>query len=357
MRSSSALYGRLMRGHRWFEYDEMSLAPSPRQAKPSMLKKPFAASLLAILLLLRLSGGQPGVARADDIVGTSTPPVLTIHSTGGAITITSSEDSNVRVTSGAAQHVRISRFSPDRFGNTSIMLPERSVRVPVGRGFRTYHLPARQFNVPMARFGSEGVNVENPGGDMSIAVPKHVGAIFVNAESGSVAIEKLRGPYIISAGGDVNMRNVVGRGLIRTTSGNITLGGVGGDVHVQTASGAVTVYASYADRADVTTEDGPITWRFARLGDGAYRFNSKQGAIHLGFRPGVAGQVDAQSDSGTVQNLFAGSPDSGAAAVRVSSQHALSIAVNGGGPQITATTTSGDISVEPVSDSSPQPHQ
>jgi DUF4097 and DUF4098 domain-containing protein YvlB len=323
-----------------------------------MLKKTFAASSLAVLLLLRLSGGQPGLARADDVVGTSTPPVLTIHSTGGAITITSSEDSNVRVTSGAAQRVRISRFSPDRFGNTSIMLPERSVRVPVGRGFRTYHLPARQFNVPMARFGSEGVNVENLGGDMSIAVPRHVGAIFVNAESGNVAIEKLRGPYIISAGGgDVNMRNVVGRGLIRTTAGNITLGGVGGDVHIQTASGAVTVYASHADRADVTTEDGPITWRFARLGDGAYRFSSKQGAIHLGFRPGVAAQVDAQSDSGNVQNLFAGSPDAAAAVVRVSSPHALSLAVNGGGPQITATTTSGDISVEPISDSSPPPHR
>ncbi len=323
-----------------------------------MLKKTSAISLLTALLLIRLSGAQSGAARADDVVGTSTPPVLTIHSTGGAITITSSDDANVRVTSGAAQHVRVSRFSPDRFGNTSVMLPERSVRVPVGRGFRTYHLPARQFNVPMARFGSEGVNVENPGGDMSVAVPRHVGAIFVNAESGNVAIEKVRGPFIISAnGGDVNMHNVVGRGLIRTGAGNVTLGGVGGDIHIQTASGAVTVYASYADRADVTTEDGPITWRFARLGDGAYRFRSSQGAIHLGFRPGVAAQVDVQSDAGNVQNLFAGSADASAATVRVLSPHALSLAVNGGGPQITATSTSGDISVEPIEDSSPAQHQ
>jgi hypothetical protein len=330
----------------------------PRLAHPSMLKKTFVISLLAALLLVHLSGGQPGVARADDVVGTSTPPVLTIHSTGGAITITASDDSNVRVTSGSAQRARVSRFSPDRFGNTSVMLPERSVRVPVGRGFRTYHLPARQFNVPMSRFGSEGVNIENPGGDMAIAVPRHVGAIFVNAESGNVTIDKLRGPFIVSAGaGEVNMHNVVGRGLIRTTAGNITLGGVGGDIHLQTASGAITVYASYAERADVSTEDGPITWRFARLGQGAYRFHSKQGAIHLGFRPGVAAQVDAQSDDGNVQNLFAGSPDAGSAVVRVSSAHALSLAVNGGGPQITVTTSSGDISVEPISASSPPPHQ
>lgn len=318
----------------------------------------FAAPLLAAVLLMPLSGPQPDVARADDVVDTTTPPVLTVHSNGGTITITAGDGSNVRVLSGAAQRVKVSRFTPNRFDNTHIMLPERFVRVRYGRGFRMYRLPARQFAVPMARFDNEGVNVENPGGDMSIAVPKRVGAIFINAESGNVAIEKLRGPYIISAtGGSVNMRNVAGRGLIRTTSGNITLGGVGGDVHLQTASGAITVFASYADRADVVSEDGPITWRFASIGDGAYHFRSKLGAIHLGFRPGVAAQVDIQSDTGNVQNLFAGTPYAASAVVRVSLPHALSIAVNGGGPEVTATTTGGDITVEPLSAPSPLPQQ
>jgi len=313
-----------------------------------------ATVLLAALLASPLSGVQPHTALADDVVNTQTPPVLTVHSTGGTITLTSSDDGNVRVTSGSGQQARVNRFDPSQMGAAHIMLPEQFVRQPYGHGFRVYHLPARQFNVPMAHFGSEGVNVENPGGDMSIAVPKRVGAVFINADAGNVAIQRLHGPYIISAtGGQVHMQNVYGRGLIRTTTGDVTLGGVGGDVHVQTASGAVTVYGSTANSVDVQTDSGQIYWRFARCGTGVYRFRSHGGAIRLGFRAGASAQVDAQSDTGTVQDLFPSAPGIGSAVVNQASQHALSMAVNGGGPEITVTTTSADISIEPVAEPSP----
>ncbi len=319
------------------------------------MHKTLSAAVLLAAMLAPLSGALPRAALADDVVATQTPPVLTVHSTGGTITITSSDDAAVRVTSGpAAQQIRVNRFDPSQMGTARIMLPERFVRRPYGHGYRVYRLPARQFNVPMGRFGSEGVNVENPGGDMSIAIPKHVGAVFINADAGNVAIEKMRGPFIISAtGGEVRMTDVVGRGLVRTTTGDVTLGGVGGDMHVQTASGTVTVYGSSANSVDVQTDNGPITWRFARCGTGVYRFHSNGGSIRLGFRAGAAAQVDAQSDTGTVQTLFPGSPGTGTAVVNQSSQHALSMAVNGGGPEITVTTTSGDITLEPVSEPLP----
>ena len=321
-----------------------------------MLKRIPVIALLAVQLLMPLPGLAPGVARADDTIDTATPPVVTVHSSGGTITLTASDESSVRITRTAAQAVRMSRFDPRQLGDTRIMLPERFVRRRFGRGFRTYRLPARQFSIPMGRFGSEGVDVENPGGDMSISIPKRVGAIFVNAESGNVSIAKLHAPFIISAtGGDVRMLNVGGRGLIRTTSGSVTLGGVGGDIRVQTASGAITVYGSYANSVDAQSDSGPIYWRFARCGNGTYRFHSNQGLLHLAFRPEAAAQVDAQSDTGAVQNLFAAAGASGSAIVRVASQHALSLAVNGGGPEITATTASGDISIEPVAAPAPSP--
>ena len=102
---------------------------------------------------------------------------------------------------------------------------------------------------------------------MSVGVPNHVGAIFINAEQGNVEVEKLRGPFIIQAsGGDVHLKNVMGRGLIRTTAGNITLAGVGGDVHLVTLGGAITVFGSYAGKADVQSGQRPIAWRFAHMG-------------------------------------------------------------------------------------------
>ncbi len=323
-----------------------------------MLKQVTAAALAATLFL-PLGGLQPRAALADDFVGTSTPPVLTIHSSGGTINITSSDDQGVHVT-GLGQSPRISRFNPNDLAGERILLPGKIVHVRYGRGWRTYQLPPRQFMVPRTRLSNDGVNVENPGGgDMSIAVPKRVGAIFINADAGDIAINKLHGPFIVQAtGGDVRMQNVSGRGLIRTTSGNITLSGVGGDVHVQTATGAVTVYASYANSVDVRTDAGAVSWRFVRCGNGVYGFHSKQGAIHLAFRGQAAAQVDAQSDTGNVQNLFPNGSGPGTASVRVASAHALSMAVNGGGPEITATTTSGDITIEPIADqplSTPSP--
>jgi Putative adhesin len=319
-----------------------------------MLKKVLTVILLAVFLSTPFSGLRPHAALAED-VNTSTPPVVTIHSTGGTINITSGNDLGVHVLPGlAAQTVHVSRFDPAQIGATRIILPERFVRQRWGRGWRTVRLPPRQFSVPVAKFGSEGVNVENPGGDMSIAVPKKVGAIFINAESGNVVLRKLRGPYVISAAdGQVRMINVVGAGLIRTASGNVTLGGVGGNVRVQTVSGAVTVFGSFADSVDVQSENGPIYWRFVHCGNGLYSFRSKGGSIRLGFRAAAAAQLDAQSDTGTVQNLFPSSAASGSAVVRVASQHALSVAINGGGPEITATTTSGDISIESIPEPSP----
>jgi Toastrack DUF4097 len=320
-----------------------------------MLAKITAVILLLAFIASPLAGTGPAAALADDTVSTQTPPVLTVHSTGGTITLVPGDESGVRVISGGGnQRARINRFDPSQMGTTHIMLPEQFVRQPYGHGYRMYRLPARQFAIPMARFGSEGVNVENPGGDTSIAVPRRMGAVFINAERGNVNIQRMHAPFIINAtGGEVRMINVGGRGLIRTTTGNVILGGVGGDLHVQTVSGAVTVYGSAANSVDVQTDNGPIYYRFARCGNGVYRFHSKDGAIRLGFRPEAAAQVDAQSDTGTVQNLFATTPGVGTASVTQSSTHALSMAINGGGPEITVTTTSGDISIEPVTDPAP----
>lgn len=304
-----------------------------------MLKQ-FALSLaLATLLLAPLPSVQRR-ALADD-VPISSAPVVTIHSSGGTIHIYSADASAVHVRPGlGGQRINVSRFSPGQFTNAP-MLPAQQVCRGFGRRFHCYRLPARQFAVPPALYGSEGVHLENPGGDMSVGVPNHVGAIFINAEQGNVEVEKLRGPFIIQAsGGDVHLKNVFGRGLIRTTAGNITLTGVGGDVHVVTGGGAITVLGSYAGKADIESETGPITWRFAHISTGPYKFASKQGAIHLQFLPGVAAQVDAQSDSGNVINMLPGAPAAAAP------QHALSIPVNGGGPEITVTSTSGDITIE-----------
>ncbi|SRR5579872_362604 len=310
-----------------------------------MLKR-LATIAILILLLIAPAHGRLARALADD-VPISSAPVLTIHSTGGTVHVYSADAAAVHVIPGAGgQRINVSRFTPGQF-TRGPMLPAQQVCRGFGRRFRCYRLPARQFILPQTLYGSEGVHVENPGGDMSIGVPNHVGAIFINAEQGNVEVERLRGPFIIQAAGDVRLKNVYGRGLIRTTSGNVTLTGVGGDVHLVTAGGFVTVYGSAAEKADVESQGGAITWRFAKVGTGPYKFSSGQGAVHLQFLPGVAAQVDAQSATGSITNLLPGALTTG------SQQHVLSVPVNGGGPEITVTSTSGDVTIEQVEPGQP----
>jgi hypothetical protein len=318
------------------------MRPCPVRTEPLNMPKNLVTVIAILVLLFAPWQGAKQAARADD-VPISGAPVLMIHSTGGTIHLYAGDASAVHVQPGAGgQRIGVSRFTPGQFAQGP-MLPAQQVCGGYGRRFHCYRLPARQFNVPPALYNSQGVHVENPGGDMSIGVPRHVGAIFINAEQGNVEVEKLRGPFIIQASnGDVNLKDVSGRGLIRTTSGNITLAGVGGDVHLVTVGGAITVFGSSAGKAEVQSQTGPITWRFAHVGMGPYKFTSQQGAIHLQFLPGVAAQVDAQSNTGNVTNMLPG------ATGLVSQQHALSVPLNGGGPEITVTSTSGDITIEQV---------
>lgn len=307
--------------------------------------------IVAIILCLASPVQTPIAARADELIATTSAPVVNIHSTGGTITIVSGDDGNVHLIS-PGPNVKFSRFSPNRSPRARVMLPSRQGFAATARGMRHFRMPARQFFVPGAQGGTDGISIDNPGGDLSIAIPRRVSALFINAESGGVNIDKLRGPFVIAANdGNVRLTRVFGRGIVRTLSGNIQLLGVGGDIHVQTASGHIVARASFAEKADVVSEIGPIDWRFARVGAGAYRFRSTQGPIVLSFRPGVAALVDVQSNSGSVASLFA----PGAANVRFSSAHAMSLEVNGGGSEITAASTSGDITIAPVVPPPPRP--
>src|SRR5579872_139449 len=283
-------------------------------------------------------------AMADTTVAPNGLPIVTVHSTGGTVTIAASDDDNVRVQS-PIPNLRIAHFAVPQGGRSRIMLPGAQRRLFGRQGWRTFQMPPRQVWVPNLNRPSDGISIENPGTDITVSVPKRTGALYINAEAGDVVIQKYRGPFLIVAdGGAVRVANLVGRGIIRTISGNIDLVGIGGDIHIQTATGNIVGRGIFADRADVTSQGGSIDWRFARVGAGAYRFQSTDAPIRLSFRPGVAALVDAQSNGGSVQQTF----DPSQAQVRFSNPHALSLAVNGGGSEITVTSMSGDITVEPV---------
>lgn len=295
-------------------------------------------------LCLTLAAGIAAPVRADDVIPSNPTPVVTIHSAGGRITVNgSAAAAGLQLQPGLAS-VRLSHFALDPTTRSRIMLPAAQTRLFGPHGWRMFRLPPRQFFVPHMNENNDGIALDNPGADVNLTVPRRVGVLFINADGGDVMLNRVRGPYVITGNpASVRLHNVAGHGFIRTTSGNIELVGIGGDVHIQTATGRIIARGIAVEAADVVSQSGSIDWRFARLGAGAYRFRSGDAPIRLSFRPGVAALVDFQSDRGSVQNNF----DAGTAQARFVSARAMSIAINGGGPEVSAASASGDVTVTP----------
>ncbi len=282
-------------------------------------------------------------AGADQLLTAGAAPVVTIRSNGGVITIDHGDAGAIRLS--GPDSINVTRFVVSRVNNGRVILPRAQPPPVLGGRRRVISFTARQFLIPGLRDGADGITIDNPGGDMTVRLPPRVGALFINAGGGSVVATGFAGPYVIVAdSGNVYLRNVAGHGLVRTFNGTVVLAGVGGDVHIETAQGRVTARMSRAARAEVKTQDGDIDWSFKRLGNGAYRFHSLTGNVHIRLPDGITANVDAQSDSGGVVNML----DPGAVDMRFSSPHALSMSVAGGGPEIMATSKSGIIIIAPA---------
>ena len=281
-------------------------------------------------------------ARGDQMTLAGDLPVVSIKSSGGTVTINGG-DPGVRVHP-TTQNVSFNRFIVNG-ASPAIRIPQATRRTRTFAGWQTLRLPPRRWTIPAQLQGRQGFAIGNPGGDMNVFVPRRVGALFVNAGASNVVLNDVRGPYVIqTAGGTVRLHNVAGRGFIRTLSGDIDLTGVGGNVRVETATGNVVAFPSAADRAEIVTGRGDITWVFGRMGRGVYRFQSNGGLIKVSMSPQMGAFVDAQSDTGTVSNFF----DPSAALVRFVTPHAVSLSVAGGGPEITLYSKTGGVIIGPI---------
>jgi hypothetical protein len=289
---------------------------------------PLAASLAAALLSTALC---VSTARADQSLQVGSAPLVVVRSAGGHVTVVRGDQGSVSVTglSATATPFQLSQANQGR------------MVLPGGMG-----LPTRRFTLPPEVLNAPGVRVDNPaGGDITVSVPQRVAAILVRADTGDVSMTGIRGPYVIVASqGNVDASRLFGTGRIRTTAGHVNLSGIGGNVTVETTFGTVTGRGIYAERAQVTTQGGDIDWSVFKLGSGPYRFSSGAGAVRLGLFRGLAATIDAQSAQGLVTNRFGS-----AAAVRFRTQHAMSMMLGGGGPEITAASQSGKVDVGPPS--------
>lgn len=283
--------------------------------------------VIAALVMLAASAASLPVL-ADQTVPAPQAPVIVIHSTSGLVTVTRGDDGYVRVVGGSNPTATTFRIGA---GGQGTMIPR-------GMG-----LPPRRLTLPGVREGTIGVRIDNPGGDMTVYVPQRDAAILVKLDDGDAALSQFRGPYVVvTNGGSVDLRQLAGFGHVRTSSGRVTMTRVAGNLHVETTTGSVMGTAMLAERAEVKTEGGDIDWTFEGLSSGPYRFTSSTGNVRVALAGTQAANIDAQSTRGSVVSRFARTAN-----VRFRSPHAMSMSLAGGGPEITAASGSGIVTVGP----------
>lgn len=315
---------------------------------------PLATVLTAIAMF-----ATAAAAFADQTSPLAGAGLVAIKSTGGIVTIMVGNPGEVRVVS--TDRVALKHFAVSADADGHIMLPQQGAPA-IGKagapaasptagnggaapGAGRSGLGPRSFTIPGLQDGSDGLSVINKsGGDIVVYVPPTLAGLIVGAGPGDVSASNLTGTYVIVTGrGGIDLQNMSGRGLVRTWTGPITLNGIAGALNVESARGAITARGMSVNQADVFTQSGDVDWEFSSLGRGGYRFNSRQGNIQVGLSPDAAANVDAQSESGSVVNAF----EKRLSNVRIFNRHALSMALRGGGPEITASSKFGRVTIRP----------
>jgi hypothetical protein len=326
-----------------------------------MFHRPRGSALLATVLASFSLVATAAAACADQTSPLSGPGLVAIKSTGGSVTIVVGNAGEVRVV--GPDQVTLKHFTVSADADGHIMLPQQGAAArskasppagvagaaavnggaasPVGRG----GLGPRSFTIPGLQDGSDGLSVINKSGsDITVFVPPTLAGLIVGAGPGDVSAGNLSGSYVIVTGrGGITLQNMSGHGHVRTWTGPISLNGIAGVLGVESAQGAVTAREMSVTQADVLTQSGDVDWEFSTLGRGGYRFNSHQGNIEVGLSSDSAANVDAQSELGSVVNAFGRRPGN----VRIFNRHALSMSLRGGGPEITASSKFGRVTIRP----------
>lgn len=326
-------------------WDERARGPLTH---PFMKRSKIIATALAALaapLVIMLS------AKADLAQSNDGAPVINIKSTGGRIYVHPGEpDGQVRIP-GNPVGVQMNRFNVDPQTMGTFCFPRPQSLAATRRGFRPgapaptaggaagctpHKLPLRE--------GPHGVAITNPGSDVELGVPNRYELLHIEAGNSPVLIEHTRGPFFITGQNDVTLHNVAGQGAV-LTAGNIDSRNPQGSFVGGSSNGRITVVSGAAlEHTQLYDRFGEVDWTIEGLGGGPYRVQTDSAAVHIFVRPGVGANIDATSDGGNVINQL----DPSIAGVGFTSPHAVSMAVNGGGAQVTVHSKSGIIIIAPA---------
>lgn len=298
------------------------------------------SSLFATLLLL--SGGATAdvIERSFDV---GAQGKLEIDSDIGSIDIQSQDATKVevRVTRQTADSqdlkvdfaqegstVRVTGDLPDHRNGNYHYNVRFQVKVP--RGF-AIDLRTAGGSIDVADLDGD-VRAQTAGGSLSFG---HMGGpIWARTAGGSIELRDARADADLgTSGGSIDVGDVGGEVRLKTAGGSIRVGHVDGSVDAHTSGGSVNIEESVgAVRA--STSGGSVRAYISRQPQGDSELETSGGNITVYLADGIALDVEADGGDGGVESDF---PIDG----RTSSEHSLRGPLNGGGPRLLLSSTSG----------------
>lgn len=179
--------------------------------------------------------------------------------------------------------------------------------------------------------------LETAGGSIDIGTVE--GEVEASTAGGSIDLAGATGNvWLETAGGSINVGEVGGNIEAETAGGSISLGEIEGTVDVETSGGSISVDGA-GGRINAETSGGSITVHITDQPQEPSRLDTSSGDVTVYLADDVGVTVDAETSSGEVVTEFP-VPERDE-----DERDTLHAEINGGGPSLDLSTSSGDIHI------------
>jgi DUF4097 and DUF4098 domain-containing protein YvlB len=309
-------------------------------------------------LHLGLQFGQ--TSKVDFTIQVPTQTTAVVHTNSGDVSLTGTQgkaDLNSQfgaidvnnVQGGVAAHTSSGRVSAEAIH----LLPSGFGDLTLNSEFGDVTLTDVSLEHVIAHTGSGSVVASNVASSNEIDLSSNYGGITIrggsaatlkaSTNSGEVSLNQVKVSGALTAHSDFGALRLVQASAasydLSSNSGGISLDSARGKVKAFTSFGDIEISGGDQATLNLNTNSGQVRYS-GSLGAGPHSLQSSFGEIHLTLPAKSALQLDLKTDFGKINTGFAvttsGAPDG----------KRLSGTINGGGPTLTASTKSGDITLD-----------
>ena len=188
-----------------------------------------------------------------------------------------------------------------------------------------------------------GLGAWRGGRDYYVKVP-HDCDLNLRTSSGDIRVAGVRGNlFVQTTNGDVRLRDLAGNLIVNSASGDLQVDGFRGKLGLRTASGDIKTHSVTVSEVNASSASGDVTLDLANTPPNNFELRTVSGELRLDMPEDARFRADIHTVSGTIKTGYA----RGQVDYRSTHKRETLLDVNGGGVTIRLQTVSGDIYIRP----------